>query len=436
MDRTHTTALALAFLIASPLGCGGNSAKSKAESKQVKTDDSKSKTVAEADSSPQAKPNPATPSAVTLSFAHVGCNRVGWSAETNAEGQEIPLPKSTANEPQLMQTFHDVGRVVKPVPTWLFLAGDIVRNEQPGSATLQEQLDLWQRLWLAGKPEGLNLAAFVGNHEALESVEYSPNEYYEVPNAPAYDTWLSWLTANGHWPTQGNGPPAGGPDLLVGDNSRLTYSFDVPTTAGKHAHFVVINTDSQSSYRPTDAACLQPGVDATMDKDVPGWIALDWITKDLAAAVANEMTDVIFVLGHKPLLASNTDPSAISTGRDTIFNCGGKMLAQGLFTAFQKAQEAGKLGAYLAAHEHLRAHAKLGAPGKTQVWEVIAGNGGSKLEEGHEQDGFGFLHVTVHADGLVRATPWFRAVPDPYYADTQTPTKTGETLVLRDPLQG
>ena len=77
---------------------------------------------------------------VALSFVYVGCNRVGWSERVDpATGAKAPLPVSTANAAQLLQTFHDVVNELAPEPTYLFLCGDIVRNEQPGGSTLRQQ---------------------------------------------------------------------------------------------------------------------------------------------------------------------------------------------------------------------------------------------------------------------------------------------------------
>ena len=135
---------------------------------------------------------------------------------------------------------------------------------------------------------------FPGNHEVLNSVQFAHKQYYEVPNTDSYVAWVKWINDNNHFPQKGNGPAAGGADLLIGDNTKQTYSFDAPLPNGKKAHFVVLNTDSNSSFKCTDSSCYQiptnpvpfhgRTVEGTMTQAVPGWIAADWATKDIATA--------------------------------------------------------------------------------------------------------------------------------------------------------
>lgn len=381
---------------------------------------------------------------VALTFAFVGCNRVGWSEKTDpATGQKAPFSPSTANAPQLLQTFKDVANKLSPAPAYLFLCGDIVRNEQPGGSTLADQLDAWQKLYKTGALAGSEVTTvvpFPGNHEVLKSVEYERGDYYEVPSPAAYGTWLDWLNDNGHFPETGNGPQGSGADLLIGDNSKQSYSFNAPTSDGKHAHFVVLNTDSHSSFKCDDPSCYQPPqndvyfkgqkVEGTMTQAVPGWIPINWAIKDIEAAAANPKTDVIFVLGHKPMLNREETPATLSTGRDTIFNNGKKRLTQKLFAAMQAAEEAGKFGGYLCAHQHLWDAFQMKASEGPALWQVIAGNGGTKLNAGNH---FGFTHVQIFEDGKVTATSYRREVPSTYYyAPTDTPAApVGTPVVLR-----
>ena len=370
---------------------------------------------------------------------------VGWSEKNDpATGKPVPLPPSTANRAQLMQTFKDVADELAPKPAYLFLCGDIVRNEQPGINTLEEQLDLWQADWSKGALAGsktTTLVPFPGNHEVLKAVEYADDLYYEVPNPGAYSTWVNWLNKNKHFPPNGNGPAAGGGDQLIGDNSQHSYSFDAPTADGMHAHFVVLNTDSHSAFECDDPKCYQPPqqdvqfkgktIEGTMSQGVPGWIAADWAIKDIAAAVADEKTDVIFVLGHKPLLNRNENSDQPSTGRDTIFNCGESKLGSQLFAALQSAQEAGKFGGYLCAHQHLwDAFQMPGAEADgPQLWQVIAGNGGTDLNAG---DQFGFTYVRVYMSGKITATSYGRKAPESYYyAPTDVTATPGKVILLR-----
>ena len=367
--------------------------------------------------------DPPTGDPVTFSFAFVGCNRVGWSEEGDPK---VPLPESTANEGQLLQTFEDIANLDR-APEYLFLLGDIVRNEVDG-ATLAHQLSLWQPLWdqspLAGS--ATRLVPITGNHEVLKSVEYAHDEYYEVPDNSANTAWLTWLNQNQHPPQPGNGPtPASSPgDLLRGDNSQLSFSFDATTSDGKSLHFVLIDTDTESTYVPTDTSCFQPPEDQTSSEQVPGWIPLQWIRSDLAAS----SSDMIFALGHKPISNSESGASDVSVGRSSVFNCDDKMLGQGLFDSFRNDD---RFVAYLTSHRHLWDAFEI----EESVWQIIAGDGGSPLESG---DSFGFTLVEIHESGKVVATPYTRPVPDPYYdpqgvgpAQPDTPV-----LTLRDGASG
>lgn len=348
------------------------------------------------------KPPPPPEDSVTFSFAFVGCNRVGWQEKGDPK---LALPESTANVGQLQQTFDDIASLER-APEVLFLLGDIVRNEVDG-ATLKKQLALWQQLWEQGSLAGSStkLVPITGNHEVLQSVEYAPDEYYEVPDNSSNVEWLAWLNQHQYPPQPGNGPtPASDPsDLLRGDNSQLTFSFGAQTTDGKNLHFVLIDTDSESTFGPTDTSCYQPPLDTTQSLQVPGWIPLHWIQGDLAAASGSDM---VFAFGHKPLVyPKSASASDTSDGRSSIFNCGDKMLAQDLFSSFQGTDN---FVGYLTAHRHLWDAFQV----EGSVWQIIAGDGGSSLESGSS---FGFTLVEIYQSGKVVATPYTRPVPDPYY---------------------
>ena len=370
---------------------------------------------------------------VTLSFVFVGCNRVGWG-----EKDGVPLPPSTANTPQLLQTFKDIKALESDrghAPEYLFFVGDLVRNET-SAKTLKHQLGLWQSLWDGGALAGskTTLVPLTGNHEVLDSIEYADGDYYEVPDSGSNGAWIGWLNSNSHPPQPGNGPtPTSDPgDLLRGDNSQLTYSFDAQTADGKSVHFVLLDTDTDSTYSTSDSSCYQPPTQAvvynghtvpgTMSLAVPGWIALDWIQQDLAAASDSDLT---FAFGHKPLVyPSDATPNDPSTGRNSIFNCGNKMLAQGLYTSFTNNDG---FVAYLVAHKHLWDAFQVDGA----LWQVIAGDGGSKLEQGTS---FGFTLVEVHQSGQVIATPYVRPVPTPYYGSAGVgPAQPGTAITLRAP---
>lgn len=375
---------------------------------------------------------------VTLSFAFVGCNRVGWSA---VDG--VPLPPSTANAPQLLQTFEDVaglaasrGRAVD----YFFFLGDLVRNES-SAKTLAAQLEGWQSLVdqsaLAGATT--RLVPIVGNHEVLKSVEYADHDYYEVPAVGTPGAWTRWLIAHDHPPQSGSPIAPNGPtptssrdDLLQGDNSHLSYSFDVTTSAGQDIHFLLLDTDTHSTYASSDADCYQPPqqtvtfeghpVPGTMSLEVPGWVPSQWATSDLRSAGDS---DLLFAFGHKPLVAQGGSPDTPSTGRDTVFNCGDQMRAEGLIDAFASTDG---FVAYLTAHQHLWDAFEIEASERS-VWQIIAGDGGSPLSGG---DTFGFTLVEVHASGKVVATRFDRPAPSPVYytSDGVGPARPAKVLIL------
>ena len=148
---------------------------------------------------------------------------------------------------------------------------------------------------------------------------------------------------------------------------------------------------------------------------VPGWIPLNWIQKDLAGA---SQADFVFVFGHKPIILPSAGPSLQSNGRDTIYNCDGNMLARDLFTTLENTDN---FVAYLCAHKHYWDATKL----QQSIWQVIAGNAGSRLERG---DQFGFTLIEIYASGKVVATPFVRPVPrDGYYSPTGVGPATAGT---------
>lgn len=363
---------------------------------------------------------------VDFSFVFFGCNRVGWSPSQ-------PSP-STANVAQLEQTLLDISQLQKTAglpapPRYLFLLGDIVRNEEEDQGqTLTQQLSAWQELW-ERQPFSTSATEPVllpGNHEVLASIESPPDSgtYYEIPNPPTYDIWTDWLVKSGFDKTAGNGPnPEIDPqDQLAGDNSRLTWSFSTDLQNGKSAHFVVINTDTLSTARTEEEACLQNAQYAS--SPLPGWIPIQWIDADIAQAEGNSETELIFAFGHKPILAPG---GSDTVGRSNILNCSEYPQADQLTDTFQKNS---KFVAYLAAHTHEWNSAELGDGEGRQVPQIIAGNGGSPLSGG---DLFGFTLVTVYTNGKVTATSYGRPAPDPYDSpNAGGPATAQETVVLRE----
>jgi hypothetical protein len=302
-----------------------------------------------------------SPAAAQLSFAVIGCNRVD-AADTLGD-------TSTANVAQLRQTFADIAALPER-PKILFFAGDLVFGYTNDTLQLARQLTAWRTLYEASPLPalGVELVAVPGNHETQNLAK--------VATAAAERTWLRVMAP--YVTRGGNGPAAGGADALATDQSRLTYSFDVGTT-----HFVTLNTDPVGN-----------------DWHVPN----AWVAADLAAARARGAAHA-FVIGHKPAYAYPTvatdglsrDPAA----RDRLWSA---------FTAE-------RVDAMYSAHNHVFWRAQ--PAGAT--WQVIAGNGGSKLETAIDPTipatgaYFGFVLTTIRNDGRVVVRSYGRDVPTAGY---------------------
>ena len=142
---------------------------------------------------------------------------------------------------------------------------------------------------------------------------------------------------------------------ITTDQSKLSYSFDVNTVAGR-LHFAVINTDP-----------------AGFDGHAP----VVWLANDLATAKSNGATK-FFVFGHKPaftyqyLQGSTLPPAGLDndtnpeTGRDAFW----KLIAQYNAT-------------YFCGHEHttkIDQHLDPTNTYNTMPWQVLVGSGGSVLK--------------------------------------------------------
>ncbi|MEM8932609.1 MAG: metallophosphoesterase family protein, partial [Acidobacteriota bacterium] len=236
---------------------------------------------------------------VDFSFVVFGCNRRGY---------DEPTPPSTANIPQLTRTVADIA-TLPTAPRYLFMLGDLVRNEvQDDGTTLEQQLTAWQTVWdgLKAQLPDTQLVPVPGNHEVLYSTKVHVPEgcdcdtagctcrYDEFPNPDAYGKWLQWMRTNGYDSLAGNGPtPATDPEdqLVLDDSKQLTYSFQTDLSTGRKAHFVLVDTDTLSTYRATDPACIQDAQNA--DNAVPGWMPAHWVGRDIATAQADPAVDLI-----------------------------------------------------------------------------------------------------------------------------------------------
>jgi hypothetical protein len=320
---------------------------------------------------------------VKFSFVYVGCNRLQEGDWKNIEDTD----PSSANLPQLNQTFADIASL-NPLPKYFFFVGDLVVNLKADDGTrLKDQLEAWTPLFTASPLSGkVTLVPLPGNHEMLQQNQAGD----EVPNPACDPVWTKWMSDNGFDQFGGNGPTPThhNPDQLVDDQSKLTYSFDDGDT-----HFVLINTDTLNT------------------PDATGWIAYHWIANDLYQAQKKPKIARIFVLGHKPMVAPSKHPAPT----DFIFESSQYPLASKLLALLDATP---KVVAYLCAHAHqwqLRQFHWLGA------FQVIAGNAGSQLAGSWSPTGgpfYGFTLVKVYKSGKVSVTSYQRCVPNPYYSDS------------------
>ena len=306
---------------------------------------------------------------------------------------------SSANLPELDQTLADLDALAD-TPRYWFFVGDLVDGLQSGSTTLQTQLAAWADLYHAAPVSSkLDLVPVSGNHEML----YKTNKM-ELSNASADGVWTSWLATNGFAKHAGNGPSNAPPnaDALQDDQGALTYSFD-----DGGAHYVVLDTDSWTTTPDP----------ATSDTQI-GWIALQWLTQDLAAAQANPSITGIYLFGHKPLI----HPSGATDSADAINPALAPAMEQLL-------DQTPKVKGYFTSHAHLWMTTQL--PGRG-VFQVIAGNGGSALESSWTEPNpyFGFTVVKTYASGKVGVVSYRRPAPTPYNAPTSTAATPVAEIVI------
>lgn len=324
-----------------------------------------------------------SPGTLDYSFVTFGCNRI---QESDWKTMEAENP-SSANLPQLRQTLQDIASL-DPLPRYFFFTGDLVVNlKADNGKRLRDQLNAWAPLY-TGSPlyRRTTFVPLPGNHEMLQK-DAQDNE---VPNPACDPVWIAWLHANHLHHLAGNGPVPNrtNRDRLVDNQSEITYSFDRGDT-----HFVLLNTDTLN----------QP--------DQTGWIPYHWIKADLEKAQRRSRTARIFVLGHKPIVPPQANPQP----DDAILSNSTYPLGDQLLALLQRTP---KVVAYFCAHSHEWQARQLGHHGP---WQVIAGNGGSKLEGSWQPPGgtfYGFTQVRVYHGGKVSVTSYGRCVPDPYFSGT------------------
>jgi len=297
------------------------------------------------------------PRHASFSFVVIGCNRVD-AADVSEDNP------STANTEQLLRTFREIAQL-RPLPEFLFFAGDMVFGYTSDAQVVERQLVAWRALYESSPlPDlGVQLVAIPGNHEVQDGPA-SPHFAYRA----AEEVWLR-VMAPYIWGA--NGPAAGGDDALETDQSMLTYSFD-----HLGSHFVILNTDPVGR-----------------DWTVP----TRWVAQDIAAAV-NAQARHIFAIGHKPAFPWPEVPLD-GLSRDEMRR-----------DEFWSSMEVNRAEAMFSAHNHLWFKQRPHADG---TWMVIAGNGGSKLETGVPVDDqyYGFTWVRIGRRSRVVALSFGRDVP-------------------------
>ncbi|MFI5457519.1 MAG: metallophosphoesterase [Isosphaerales bacterium] len=366
----------------------------------------------------QAQSGPTDPAqdSVKLSFVFLGCNRIQHKDWKKSKADN----PSSANLPQFHQTLQDIAHL-DPVPPYLFFMGDLVVNlEDDDGKALKKQLDAWTPLFKASPLAAkTTLVPLPGNHEMLKKVadDKDQEDQIEVPNAATNARWLKWLRDSGFdtFAKAANGPTNAPPNLdeLTDDQSEMTYSFNLGDV-----HFVVINTDT-----------LNTNIDQDTNAPHIGWVPYHWLEHDVRTAQANAKVSAIFLIGHKPIL---DHPQA---EEKAILNTNKHPLGDQLQALFQAND---KVRAYLCAHEHLWDCSRLKKAPK--VWQVIAGNAGSKLNGKWNPPGgtfFGFSQINVYASGKVGLVSYSRPTPEPpqkYFEGAPVPPARPQPEVILYPL--
>jgi hypothetical protein len=316
---------------------------------------------------------------------------------------DLETNPSSANVAELRQTLADIASLPSPPDFW-FLTGDLVQGLAPPS-TLETELAAWARIYRASAvAHRTTLVPVAGNHEKLLMTKHH-HVKHEIANPGADTVWTRWVTANGFARRAGNGPTTDPPNLdaLQGDPGKLTYSFDDGA-----AHYVVLDTDAWTSELDEETGSTEIG-----------WVPLHWLKADLAAAEANPAIAGIYVFGHKPLV----NPTG-RTGSSYAIN---PTLAPAVTRLLDATS---KVKGYFTGHAHRWQAMRL--PGARGVPQIIAGNGGSALDDAwpEPEPYFGFTLVRTYASGKLGVTSYRRRAPQPYNAPTTTPAEPAPELVL------
>lgn len=332
----------------------------------------------------------------------------------NQLGKELVAPgdASTVNKAQFRQNLKDIA-ALKPKPSFIFLTGDLVdHGDQEKGHTIADRLEAWTKLYRKTCSEFALKAPLIpnlGNHEMMKVV-FEDGKPAEDFNPDSYPAWLKWIERSGFGQFGGNGPSAAAAkdDHLTRDNSRFTYSFD-----DAHGnHFIIINT-----FTLNDSP-----------KPLRGWVPYHWIAEDARKAEANRKVKHIFAFGHLPIRINGFpfDPK----GENSILNSDTHPLASQLQETLGSLT---KFRGYFCGHLHLWDCSPL--PDGKSLWQIIAGNAGSKpiklsTDTWKAPFYFGFTVVRIHKDGGIGVVSYNRPVPDPYYSTAPQPPATPQPEIL------
>lgn len=312
-----------------------------------------------------------------VTFAFFGCNRID-AKDFKKTKKENP---SSANIPQLRQNLADIAVLA---PDYAFFGGDLVvgYGDDDGK-TLRKQMGAWiDLIKTMPKAPNTHYVAISGNHEKNRKVDEE-----KLPNPATDAVWTQLVTNAGLIPTDAKGPrPASSKnDLLMGDQSALSFSF----TRGS-IHFVILDTDTRVKIK-----------DPKTGETKIGMVPIHWLDADLTLAEKDPKVKSVVVMGHRNLI----DPATAKGDAPIDPASGGPMMKSLLNHA--------KVRAYICAHVHAFDITPIGS----KVYQTTFGNGGSKLEKGWKPKGgrmFGFGYFESFADGSLRVTPYLRPEPKSY----------------------
>lgn len=314
---------------------------------------------------------PATPN---LSITFFGCNRLD---QAQVEEQATWNP-SSANTVQLRQTLAAFRSSTSKVDR-SYVLGDFVNGYADDEGkTLAKQLQAWSTL--VRFAELPTLIPVPGNHEL--NIKTAKGKFSSLATTSIWNDWFDRFVGPNFTVT---GPQAGGADKLVDDQSRL---HTVWKSGG--LELITINTDAHV---------------LGSDQSLPiARVAVEWLREQVRNADADPSVKCIIVAGHRNLIDGKTAKGDAPVDAEDV---------QKLLAIFK---ESAKFRAYVCSHVHAYDVTEL--PGQTGRFQIIVGNGGSKLEKEWKPEGgqsFGYGELDVTADG-VSWVAHLRPVPKGGYA--------------------